>query len=37
MTVVARQLIVDPAERELADLGAFRADLRIAAGGSPLR
>jgi GTP-binding protein EngB required for normal cell division len=33
MTDVARQLVVDPAELELAELGQFRAELRIASRG----
>jgi GTP-binding protein EngB required for normal cell division len=37
MTMVARHLVVAPAEHELAELEMFRADLRIAAGGLPLR
>ena len=36
LTAVARDLVVAPAESELAELGVFRAQLRIAAGGRPL-
>jgi GTP-binding protein EngB required for normal cell division len=35
LTAVARDLVVAPAESELAELGVFRAELRIAAGGRP--
>ena len=34
MTAVAQDLVVAPAELELAELARFRADLRVAAGGS---
>jgi GTP-binding protein EngB required for normal cell division len=37
LIVVARRLVVAPAEHELADLGQFRTDLQIAAGGLPSR
>jgi hypothetical protein len=33
LTAVARDLVVAPAESELAELGVFRRELRIAAGG----
>jgi GTP-binding protein EngB required for normal cell division len=33
LTVVAHELVVVPAERELAELRLFRAELRVAAGG----
>jgi GTP-binding protein EngB required for normal cell division len=36
LTGVARDLVVAPAERELAELGAFRKALRTAAGGRSL-
>jgi hypothetical protein len=32
MAAVARELVVVPAEQELATLEQFRADLRVAAG-----
>jgi len=32
LTVVARELVVEPAERELAELRLFRTELRVAAG-----
>ncbi|MGH3304143.1 MAG: hypothetical protein ACRDOK_21180, partial [Streptosporangiaceae bacterium] len=35
LTAVARDLVVAPAEFELAELGVFRTQLRIAAGGRP--
>ena len=35
LVAVARDLVVDPAEFELAELGVFRTQLRIAAGGRP--
>ena len=37
MAGVARELVVSPAEQELAELAQFRADLRVAAGGAPSR
>ncbi len=36
LTAVARDLVVAPAELELAELGTFREELRIAAGGRAL-
>ena len=36
LTTVARDLVVAPAELELAELGTFREELRIAAGGRAL-
>jgi GTP-binding protein EngB required for normal cell division len=35
LTAVARDLVVAPAESELAELAVFRTELRIAAGGRP--
>ncbi len=35
LTSVARNLVVAPADFELAELGVFRRELRIAAGGRP--
>jgi GTP-binding protein EngB required for normal cell division len=35
LTAVARNLVVVPADFELAELGAFRQELRVAAGGRP--
>jgi hypothetical protein len=37
LTGVARDLVVVPAERELAELGVFRGELRTAATGQPPR
>jgi GTP-binding protein EngB required for normal cell division len=33
LTAVARDMVLAPAERELAELGLFRYELRVAAGG----
>jgi GTP-binding protein EngB required for normal cell division len=35
LTAVARNLVVVPADFELAELGVFRQELRVAAGGRP--
>jgi hypothetical protein len=36
LTAVARDFVVAPAARELAEFAVFRRELRIAAGGRPL-
>jgi hypothetical protein len=37
MITVAREMVVDPADRELAELDRFRAALRVAAGDGFVR